>query len=194
MVPLRWRVHTHPPKGNQARSSGALKHRGPAAPRAYFFWTRAVSVASKSMSPFPVASLPISVMLRGFPTNMPGFAASAASMSSHQVPVVVQVIEEGAVIVGQLTCAMSGSGTLLNFGSTTMPLIIGQIWSTRGPAELPMPVSIASIATTVFLFPLMIVPVSRDALPPPRAGRVTLLADTKTEFTPGDVVPAAHAS
>src|SRR5262249_50816826 len=112
------------PRGTRLGAPGRSGTEGPQPPRAYFFWTRAVSVASKSMSPFPVSSLPISVMLRAFPTNMPGFAASAASMSSHQVPVVVQVSEEGAVIVGQLTCAVSASGVLLNFGSITKPLIV----------------------------------------------------------------------
>src|SRR5215468_647548 len=54
-----------------------------------------------------------------------------------------------------------------------------------------MLVSIPSTPTTVLLFPLVIVPVSRDEETTP-AGSVAI-ADTKTEFAPGDVV-AADAS
>jgi hypothetical protein len=39
-------------------------------------------------------------MVRAFPMNMPGCAASAASRSSHQVPVVVQVALVGVELTG----------------------------------------------------------------------------------------------
>src|SRR5215831_14444573 len=128
-------------------------------------------------------------MFNGFPRNSPLWAASAASKSSQNRPVIVQKV----ILDGH--CCVIEKWVAPEPGSMATPLTVGLASITAGPVtggSCPSKSIIACTIRTLFDLPALIVAVSMVVRVQP--GKLTLDFDAKTAVVPGDVLPSASAT